>query len=90
MHYPKVVSAATGDRSHSIAGVSLRAQNSVQQKESRFALPKAKENLINRIWYNMLASLGFLDIGIGAIVYPSDLTMARLSILLLDLSLVLL
>jgi hypothetical protein len=37
-----------------------------------------------------LASLGFLGIGIGAIVYPSDLTRARLSILLLDLSLVLL
>jgi hypothetical protein len=28
MHYPKVVSAATGDRSHTIAAVSLRAQNS--------------------------------------------------------------
>jgi hypothetical protein len=27
MHYPKVVSAATGDRSHTIAEVSLRAQN---------------------------------------------------------------
>ena len=27
MHYPTVVSAAKGDRSHSIAGVSLRAQN---------------------------------------------------------------
>jgi hypothetical protein len=27
MHYPKVVSAAKGDRSHTIAGVSLRAQN---------------------------------------------------------------
>jgi len=27
MHYPKVVSAAKGDRSHTIAGLSLRAQN---------------------------------------------------------------
>jgi|GEM_PF-1876285 len=25
--------------------------NLTQQKESRSALPKAKENLINRIWY---------------------------------------
>jgi hypothetical protein len=28
MHYPKVVSAAKGDRSHTIAGLFLRAQNS--------------------------------------------------------------
>ncbi len=29
------------------------ARNLIQQKESRSALPKAKENLINRIWYEM-------------------------------------
>jgi hypothetical protein len=27
------------------------ARNRTHQKESRSALPKAKENLINRIWY---------------------------------------
>jgi hypothetical protein len=38
------------------ACVRLRAaaRNLTHQKESRFALPKAKENLINRIWYNWL------------------------------------
>ncbi len=38
MHYPKVVSAAKGDRSHTIAGVSLRAQNA----ESLYAISRSE------------------------------------------------
>jgi len=38
MHYPKVVSAAKGDIPHTIAGVSLRAQNS----ESLYAISRSE------------------------------------------------
>jgi|GEM_PF-1141969 hypothetical protein len=41
VHYPKVVSAAKGDRSHTIAGVSLRAQNA----ESLYALREIAYNI---------------------------------------------
>ena len=38
MHYPKVVSAAKDDRSHTIAEVSLRAQNA----ESLYAISRSE------------------------------------------------
>ena len=38
MHYPKIVSAAKGDRSHTIAGLSLRAQNA----ESLYAISRSE------------------------------------------------